>query len=384
MRRPLVLLPEVFRTAGGVQTYGRMLLRAFCDIAGENPAGPQFLLLNDRARDVDPLYVGGGAKSVAAFGGSRLRFALGALRAAVVHRPDLVLLGHLNFAPLVPLLRRLCPGVSLWAVLYGIEAWRPISRRHRRWLSLCDRFVSISLFTRERAVSVNGLDPERFLVLPGAVDPVWAAALEGADVPLPPLAPSGCWSLLTVTRLRASDGYKGVDLVIDALPGITASFPQARYVVIGDGDDRARLEARARGLAPGCLVEFRGRVSQQALTRAYEECHLLVLPSRGEGFGLVHAEAAWLGRPAIGARDGATPEVIEDGVTGRLVSGDDPAELATVVRQLLSEPRRLAIMGEAARSRARRRFAYDAFVRDLGAAVAGAGGPRLSIPGRRA
>jgi alpha-maltose-1-phosphate synthase len=93
---------------------------------------------------------------------------------------------------------------------------------------------------------------------------------------------------------------------------------------------------------------------------------LFVLPSRDEAFGMVYQEAAAAGLPAIGTDHNAVPELIEDGVTGMLVPPRDPLALAVAIGSLIDDtPRRLA-MGDAARERAERLWAPDAYARRLG------------------
>jgi len=165
---------------------------------------------------------------------------------------------------------------------------------------------------------------------------------------------------LIVGRLSASERYKGHDLLLDLWPKVEEEVPGARLVVAGDGDDRARLEARARAL--GGRVRFAGRVSEEDLRALYRECAFFAMPSRDEGFGLVFLEAMRAGRACIGGV-GAAAEVIEDGITGLVVDSAEPDSVLKAVGRLFREPSTRARMGRAGAERVAARFTEAHFRR---------------------
>src|SRR6185295_16168456 len=131
---------------------------------------------------------------------------------------------------------------------------------------------------------------------------------------------------------------------------VVRAVPDAVLHVVGDGDDRPRLEqlAAARGLDGS--VRFLGRVDDETLEREYERCTTFVMPSRDEGFGFVFVEAMRAGRACVGSR-GAASEVIVDGETGLLVDPANTAHLLQAVVQILRDRAGADAMG--ARGRAR-------------------------------
>ncbi len=173
--------------------------------------------------------------------------------------------------------------------------------------------------------------------------------------------------LLSVGRLERRKGH---DLVIKALPAVRHRHPGLRYVVVGDGAERARLEALAAEVGVGDQVLFEGAVAADALPGYYAACDLFVLPNRAiggdvEGFGMVFLEAASAGRAAIGGNSGGVPEAIAAGQTGTLVSGEDVGELERAIEALLSDPHRRAQMGELGRARVRAEFTWDSAARQV-------------------
>jgi phosphatidylinositol alpha-1,6-mannosyltransferase len=194
------------------------------------------------------------------------------------------------------------------------------------------------------------IDPERVCL--------WARE-DGA--PAPPRAPAA----LIVGRLWSEERGKGHDALLEAWPAVRRRVPGAELWIVGEGDDRARLEARAQEAGVGEAVRFLGRVDDRELGALYRRAALLAMPSRQEGFGLVYAEALWHGLPCVGSTADAAGEVITDGETGLLVRYGDSGALGEAVASLLSDPERRRRMGEAGARRAREHFGYARFRADL-------------------
>jgi phosphatidylinositol alpha-1,6-mannosyltransferase len=138
---------------------------------------------------------------------------------------------------------------------------------------------------------------------------------------------------------------------------------------VGGGDDRARLEERARSLGVADAVRFLGRVSDADLCDLYRRASLFAMPSRQEGFGLVYAEAMWHGLPCIGSTADAAGHVITDGETGLLVPYGDVGAIGGAVAALLGDPALAERMGQAGRRRALEHFSYERFRQDVLAAL---------------
>lgn len=353
--RFLLVLPSAFAPAGGLEAYDRMLVRAFGELARDRGGFCRVMLLNDNDGLIDRSCVPDRAGELQGFDRRRLSFAA-SVKAAWRHRPDLVVFGHVHFGPLGLALQAFCGPRRWWIIAYGIDVWRRLSLLQRLAMTRADRVVSISDYTRDALCHANGVDPDRVRVLPCAVDPGWARDHQPGS-----LGEIQGDVILTVTRLASTERYKGVDHVLRAVARVRATRPALKHVVIGDGDDRSRLESLARQLGLDGTVEFRGLVSPAELARAYAEAALFVMPSKKEGFGIVYLEAALFGRPSIAARAGGAPEAVEDGCTGRLVSGDDVGETAAAIETMLQDRGSLATMGRRARQRCRERFSLEQF-----------------------
>jgi phosphatidylinositol alpha-1,6-mannosyltransferase len=183
-------------------------------------------------------------------------------------------------------------------------------------------------------------------------------------------APSGGTKLLlTVARLVPRKGH---DVVLRALPHVLSEVPEARYVIVGDGPDRVRLESIVQELGLGAAVRFEGQVDD--VVPWYQACDVFVMMSRDaegevEGFGIAFTEASACGKPVVGGRVGGTPEAVIDGVTGILVDPVDHRAVAKAIVHLLTHPEAAAQMGRAGRARAERELSLSAAVRRLGEIV---------------
>lgn len=324
--RMLALVTDGFGAAGGIAQYNRDLVTALAQSAAVESIAivPRFgkpdQQLPARVTQVAPL-------------GERLRWSATATRIALSRRFDVIFCGHLFAAPLAAALAALIRK-PLWLQLHGIEAWPTPAAIVRRAAGCASLITSVSRHTRAAALRWCDIDPARVRVLPNTVDPRFAP---GA----PPhalrrsLALEGRRIILTVSRLSSSEGYKGHDRIIAALPRILARRPNALYLAAGDGDDRERLEALAREKQVAQNVRFAGYVSAEDLPDYYRLADAFAMPSTGEGFGIAFLEALASGLPVIaGDRDGGA-DAMADGALGALVDpGDESALVDAVVAAL--------------------------------------------------
>jgi phosphatidylinositol alpha-1,6-mannosyltransferase len=248
---------------------------------------------------------------------------------------------------------------SSYAVsILGIDAWHPLAADRVRALAGARAVVAISRTTAERARPFLPSGCRAEVIHPGL-----ERALRGGDPDRSLCDSLGQGFVAIVARLRASERYKGHEPLFEAWPEVRARVPGARLVVVGDGDDRTRLEERARGLGSGESVTFTGAVSPATLDDIYRRAALVAMPSRDEGFGLVFLEAMEHALPCLALAGTAPGEIIEAGRTGLLVEGGSPAALAAALVELLANPERRREMGREGRRQFLAGFTAEAFER---------------------
>jgi glycosyltransferase involved in cell wall biosynthesis len=143
---------------------------------------------------------------------------------------------------------------------------------------------------------------------------------------------------------------KGFDILVAALPELTARVPGAQVVLIGDGVERAALEAQAAALGVAARLRMSGARSD--VIGLLPAADVLAAPSRNEGMGRVLVEALALGLPVVGTRVGGIADVILDGECGLIVPPEDPGALAGALVELGLDRGRRAKLAAGARPRA--------------------------------
>jgi glycosyltransferase involved in cell wall biosynthesis len=215
---------------------------------------------------------------------------------------------------------------------------RALARADRTVGRLAHRQIAISHGLARYLARTEGFDESDFTVVHYGID--------AGPEPPPPPAPT---RLAAVGRLIP---IKGFDLLLRAFDQARAELPDLTLELAGAGP----LDAELRAGAPDG-VTFLGRVSPVA--DVYERNAIVVVPSRGEGFGMVALEAAERGRAAIVSNVGGLPEIVADGETGVVVPTEDVEALARSIVTLARDGELVRTYGEAARRRALDQFSAE-------------------------
>ncbi|MDD2765442.1 MAG: glycosyltransferase family 4 protein [Opitutaceae bacterium] len=327
--KTVLLCPELFAREGGIQRILRLYLKALGELARAD-GEVRLVVLNDREFPVGPLrrYADETLTQQHACARRKPLFVWRTLQCAA--GADRMVCGHIGQLPVAWLAQRLYPRLQYFLVAHGIEVWRPYTCLERIALRGVRRILCVSEYTRGEVQRRTGLPEAQFAVVPNALDPDFADRPEDGTAGGEPV-------ILTVARLDAAEAYKGVDHLIAAMPAVRQAVPAARLRIVGTGNDLPRLHELADRLGVAGAVEFAGLVDEETLRDAYRACTLFALPSRKEGFGLVFLEAMAHGKPCLGARAGATPEIIDD-TSGVLVDFGDVPQITRQVVWALQHP----------------------------------------------
>lgn len=318
----LALITDGFGARGGIARYN-------CDLLGalsQSPAVTEVVALprTGSAGAALPAKI----RQVSATP-DRLAWMLHAGRLALSERFDAIFCGHLYSAPLAASLARLT-GRPLWLQVHGIEAWSRPGAAGRAAVSQARLVTSVSRHTRRRLLAWSDLPGERVRVLPNTVGDRFHPRPRRADL-VARHRLGGRKVVLTVGRLSAAERYKGHDRVLAALPMVAARIPDVTYLIVGSGDDLARLQGLASSAGVADHVVFAGQVSDDEIADYFALADVFAMPSTGEGFGIALVEAARCGLPVIaGNRDGST-DALADGRIGALVDPDDATAIAGAI-----------------------------------------------------
>lgn len=355
----LTLQTSAFSAHGGIPTYNRLVCRTLNELrlCIEN----NVLVATDHHDDIAKQFPKYPNLQLEAFSGNKLAFVRQVLTFGIKKRIDLVLAGHVNYAPLGSLLKSMQPNLRYGVMIHGIDVWSKLSIKRRHALQRADFIVSVSEYSKKQAIEINDSEKSRFYLLPNALQ--WEVN-ENVKVPADSSKRSKI-KLLTVCRLDSSERYKGVDTVIEALPHIIKKVPEIQFIIIGSGSDRERLERLARTCGVAKYVCFLGSVNDVDLLAHYKDCDVFVMPSAGEGFGIVFLEAMQFGKPVVAADCGGTPEVVKNNTTGLLIEYGDIAQLTRALTRLCLDPALRTQLGSAGHQRLKENFTFPRFKQNL-------------------
>jgi glycosyltransferase involved in cell wall biosynthesis len=147
-----------------------------------------------------------------------------------------------------------------------------------------------------------------------------------------------------------------IDVLLDAIPLVRRGFPDCRFVIAGAGKAEVELKSRAHQLGLDGAIDWTGWLAEIGPLLSKAHVYVNTLPT--EGFGMATAEAMGYGLPVIVTDTGASPELVEDKLSGRVVKALDPRDLARAIGELLEDPIRAAVIGAAARERAILRYSF--------------------------
>jgi glycosyltransferase involved in cell wall biosynthesis len=227
-----------------------------------------------------------------------------------------------------------------------------------------DRLIAVSPEVRDELVGLRVAPREKFSVVRLGIELEPRVRFEGDATEMRRRhgIPADKFVVGWFGRMTA---VKRTDDLLTMLAGVRERGIDALLLLVGDGDDRVRLEQRAHdlGLARSCL--FAGY--QEDVAPWYAICDVVVLTSASEGTPVTIIEALAAARPVVATRVGGVPDVVDEGETGFLVRPRDTHALAERLEILARDPERRFAMGEAGRPRMLERYAVDRLVSDVDA-----------------
>ncbi|MDQ3025095.1 MAG: glycosyltransferase family 4 protein, partial [Pseudomonadota bacterium] len=248
---------------------------------------------------------------------------------------DLIICCHINLLVLA-IAAKIRFNAPLMTLIYGVDAWQPLSDLKTFLLREVDQFVSISDVTRRKFQNWSGVRKKKVTLLPNAIHTGWY----GVGPRNPDLVARynlhDKTVIMTLGRLVSSERYKGFDEVIDVMPGLVAKLPNLVYLIVGDGSDKHRLMAKASELGLAEHVRFAGMIPEAEKADHYRLADAFVMPSRGEGFGFVFLEAMACGIPVVASKLDGGKEAVLEGRLGVLVDPDNPTDVRRGILEALA------------------------------------------------
>lgn len=335
-KKILLLCLQTFSATGGIQKMTRTLAHALNEVAGRNNWALKLLSLYDDDSDLMPQYLP--AAKFKGFNVNRAAFILQSLK--LVPRTDIIIITHVNMAIIGVFAKAINPKCQVWLIAHGIEVWRPLSYFKKKLLNNCDKIICVSNFTRLEIARWHAIDTNKCEVLNNAIDPFMKLPAEFKK-PAHILQRYGLKPndlvLFTLTRLAATEQYKGYEQVIKIMGKLKAKFPNIKYVLSGKHDpaEEARIKTMISKYGVEQEVLLTGYVEEDELPEHFLMADVFVLPSIKEGFGIVFIEAIACGLPVICGNVDGSLDAIRNGELGKAVDPDNLTELEEAISAAL-------------------------------------------------
>lgn len=239
-----------------------------------------------------------------------------------------------------------------------------IARPLHVWLDrLCTRLshrvIAVSQHTADHLIGVEGAPSAKVRVIHNGIDfeRVRVSSPQGPARIRAELGLADTRVVLMAARMHPEKGYEHL---LAALPRVLAEAPDVVLLIAGTGPLEGRYRAVSASLGLAKSVRFLG--FRRDLPDVIAASDLVVLPSVAEAFGLVAAEALYLGVPVVASRVGGIPEIVDDGIDGLLVPPGDSEALALALVQLLLDDERRRRLRGAGREKVASRFSFRRMV----------------------
>ncbi len=319
----------------------------------------------------DPAYAGTGVPRWDIRAPGRRHYPAAAVRLAALLRReniDIVHAHHYDPCAIAAAATLLRPGTKLVVGRHYSDAiYRHTSGWRRTAMLALERFVNnrarlIIAPSRQIAallVDRQGVPASKVVLIPYSFDRAKYDRVQSEKVQAQRLASGldGGFTIGTFGRLYADKGHR---YVLEALPAVLASVPNLKYLIVGEGPERTKLERQVRDLGLGEVVTFLGwRHDVPELMAAVD---VVVQPSLQEAFSQSMAEALFLGRPLVIADVSGARELVPDDSMGVIVPRGDSAAIARALIELYRDPQRRAAMAQTGMRHAQANFTIETVV----------------------
>ncbi len=325
-----------FSLTGGVEKVSRKFIYALGKLFPDS-TWSSYSMYDDH-KDTDNRYIA--PEKYRTFKGAKFAFVIASFLKGL--RSRTIILSHLNLLPVARLITAVKPRQKVVMFAHGIEVWDELPAWKTKFLRKKVQIWAVSNFTREKMIMQHHIAPQQIMVLNNCLSPFLklpqnfekpAYLLDkyeiNSQVPV----------IFTLNRLSASEKYKGYDRVITALGKLKQQQHQAfTYILAGKADETERIRLTKLIEANNLVNEVKmiGYLSEEELTPHFLLSDLFIMPSKGEGFGIVFIEAAAHGCKVIGGNLDGSTDALLNGKLGQLINPSEEAEILTAIQKALA------------------------------------------------
>ncbi|NTE04797.1 glycosyltransferase family 4 protein [Agrobacterium tumefaciens] len=330
-RKVLFLTLYTFSLTGGIEKVCSTFIRVLAGLKKSKMIGNSLTLsMYDSANEVSDYL---------AFSGNKIGFAISATRKGT--QADIIILSHINLLIFAKLVRTIHPSKKIILFAHGIEIWKPLATWKKKMLSTIEIWA-VSNYTAVQIHQKHQVPQSRIKILNNSLASDFQFIEKAKPLMLLEKYNINVQQkvLLTICRLSSAEQYKGYDLVLLALKDLIKIKPDFIYFIVGKADqtEQKRVDDLIAEYGLQKNVICTGYVSDEELNQYYQLADIFVMPSKGEGFGLVFIEAAAHGCHVIAGNADGADDALLSGELGLLVDPDHIEEIYHGLLRLLNKP----------------------------------------------
>ena len=325
-KRILFLSLRIFSATGGIEKVCRIFGKALFEMNFSGNCSLAIYSSHDTTnQSINNAYFSSDCFS--GFGNNRFEFLNAAFLKGI--KSDVVILSHINLLPVGWLIKRFSPNTKLVMLAHGIEVWSLPLGIKKKMLNACDEILCVSQFTKDEMIKLHGDLAKKYSVLNNCLDPflpVLAKQNDSIDLRSKHGFKPFDKILFTLTRMDATERYKGYDRVLQAMALLIKKMPELKYIIGGSYDEieKKKIDELIDELGLKDSVMITGFIPDETLNDYFQISDVYVMPSYNEGFGIVFIEAMYFGLPVIAGNKDGSVDALLNGKLGTLI---DPMDI---------------------------------------------------------
>jgi glycosyltransferase involved in cell wall biosynthesis len=334
-KRILFLTLRVFSATGGIEKVCSIIGKAFYEMTFDGATRVDIYSSHDNEKEASsnryfPQEI------FTCFNQSKFSFLWHSLKRGC--KSDVIVLSHVNLLLAGWLIKKIAPSKKIMLLAHGIEVWQLPLGYKKKMLSACDTFLCVSQFTKDQMIAKYNLDGNKCIVLNNCLDPYLPTVSKVFNRNIfrkKYNLTEQDFVVYTLTRMAASERYKGYDRVIEAVSLLKVVYPQIKYVIGGkaDNEELKYINQLILKLDVADNVILAGFIADDEMAEHFAMSDLYIMPSYNEGFGIVFIEAMHYGLPVIaGNKDGSADAL----VNGRLGTLIDPMDVNAIRSSIIA------------------------------------------------
>jgi len=336
-KRILFLTLRIFSATGGIEKVCRILGKALFENTFSGNCSLEICSSHDSFNQAKENFYFT-ADCFNGFENKRFKFLNAAFCKGI--KSDVVILSHINLLPIGWLIKLFSPKTKLLMLAHGIEVWSLPLGIKKKMLNACDEILCVSQFTKDEMIKLHGDSAKKYSVLNNCLDPflpILANQNDSKDLrskygfaPIDKI-------LFTLTRMDATERYKGYDRVLQAMALLKNEFPNLKYIIGGSYDkiEKNKIDELIIELGLKDNVMITGFIPDEILKEYFLMSDVYVMPSYNEGFGIVFIEAMYFGLPVIAGNKDGSVDALLNGKLGTLIDSMDINALRNAIETII-------------------------------------------------